>query len=402
MSRRPNLFIGSATWSPDGTLIACGSLTSGDHQEIVTARVADGAITAIPVSQTGEILQVAWRADGRSLLMIVEKEDNILFQIWSVNYPDGAMHKVTDDSQNYSNISLSADGNSIVAVQAAQETHLWLLAAGEDASRAKQLTHGVDKYDGFFAINWTDDGRIIYENAPSGRSAVWVMDSDGHRAKELLSPSITTAASSDGNFLVYQGRDANGTGLFRFDVKEGEKQRLTTGADIYPTISPDGQTVVFLRFANDVAIWKVPLEGGEGSKLTDLPGFLSAPAISPDGRFIAFLRTGGGKMPLEALTITGIEGGEIVREFDVPVEQTLNLGKRALQWTPDSQGINFVSVKKNVSNIWRQRLDASPPIQITNYESGRIFNFAFSPDGRQLAISRGTFNRDVVLINDIN
>jgi hypothetical protein len=35
-----------------------------------------------------------------------------------------------------------------------------------------------------------------------------------------------------------------------------------------------------------------------------------------------------------------------------------------------------------------------------NKANGRIFNFAYSPDGTQIALSRGTFNRDVVLINN--
>ncbi|MDQ3258634.1 MAG: hypothetical protein M3R15_32920 [Acidobacteriota bacterium] len=47
-----------------------------------------------------------------------------------------------------------------------------------------------------------------------------------------------------------------------------------------------------------------------------------------------------------------------------------------------------------------QPIDGSPLVQVTNFRDGRIFNFAYSPDGKQLALSRSTFDRDVVLISN--
>jgi len=37
---------------------------------------------------------------------------------------------------------------------------------------------------------------------------------------------------------------------------------------------------------------------------------------------------------------------------------------------------------------------------VRNFTTGRIFNFAFSPDGLHIAFSRGTLNSDVVLIEN--
>jgi hypothetical protein len=55
-----------------------------------------------------------------------------------------------------------------------------------------------------------------------------------------------------------------------------------------------------------------------------------------------------------------------------------------------------------MANIWRQPVEGGAPVQITNFTTNRIFNFAFLPDGSQLALSRGTFNSDVVLIENQN
>jgi len=44
-------------------------------------------------------------------------------------------------------------------------------------------------------------------------------------------------------------------------------------------------------------------------------------------------------------------------------------------------------------------MNGTPPKQLTDFTSERIFWFAFSRDGKQLALSRGTQTSDVILIN---
>ena len=56
--------------------------------------------------------------------------------------------------------------------------------------------------------------------------------------------------------------------------------------------------------------------------------------------------------------------------------------------------------RNGVSNIWQQKLTGGPPKQITNFESGLIFYFEWSPNGGQLALTRGNLSSDVVLISN--
>jgi serine/threonine protein kinase len=52
--------------------------------------------------------------------------------------------------------------------------------------------------------------------------------------------------------------------------------------------------------------------------------------------------------------------------------------------------------KNGVSNIWQQPLTGGPPKQITNFKSELIFDFQWSPDGSQLALTRGSLTSDVI------
>jgi len=184
-------------------------------------------------------------------------------------------------------------------------------------------------------------------------------------------------------------------------LKDGSEKRLTHGTDLYGSFSVDGEWVVYTRYSEQVAVWKVPIEGGEALKLTNVSGATLAPMISPDGKFVAFIwrssQQGGSS---SAITLISFDGGEIIKTFAVPIQPLIGRGREPLQWTADGQAVNYVSFQNGASNMWRQPIDGSPPVQVTNFRDGRIFNFAYSSDEKQLALSRGTFNRDVILISD--
>jgi hypothetical protein len=51
-------------------------------------------------------------------------------------------------------------------------------------------------------------------------------------------------------------------------------------------------------------------------------------------------------------------------------------------------------------NLWNQPIGGGPPRRMTNFDTGEIFNFAWSRDGKRLAVVRGSRSQDVVLISN--
>jgi Tol biopolymer transport system component len=294
---------------------------------------------------------------------------------------------------------LAADGRSLVAARAEQESHIWVRPA-EDTSQAKRLTDGFEKYDGVFSIGWQPGGKLIYEAIPDEKGEFFTLDVSGGGSKQIAADVLHTAASPDGSYLVFTHDDADGEGLFRLTVADGERKRLTTGKEMWPTFSPDGKWVIFNRFGDEPAVWKVSIDGGEAIKLTHQLGLPVSPTVSPDGKLIAFYRGMTGTMAHRQLSIMPFEGGEIVKAFNMPKNTwEVYAGKAPVQWTPDGKAVSYVVHRDGVSNVWRQSIDGGDPVQVTEFTSGLIFNFAYSPDGKQLALSRGTVSRDVILIN---
>jgi len=59
-----------------------------------------------------------------------------------------------------------------------------------------------------------------------------------------------------------------------------------------------------------------------------------------------------------------------------------------------------VLTRNGVRNLWTQTLDGGKPQQLSKFTAEQIFAYAWSGDGKQLAVSRGTDNSDVVVISN--
>jgi Tol biopolymer transport system component len=85
-------------------------------------------------------------------------------------------------------------------------------------------------------------------------------------------------------------------------------------------------------------------------------------------------------------------GGLPVKTFTLP--STANASPDPL-WTPDGQAL---IVRDLTQGVWLQPLSGSEAKHLTNLGLEKIFDMAWSPDGKQLALARGTQSFDVVLI----
>jgi hypothetical protein len=120
--------------------------------------------------------------------------------------------------------------------------------------------------------------------------------------------------------------------------------------------------------------------------------------LSPDGKLLV-LQTKAGS------AIVPFTGGEPARITNVPKTHTyLPEGSPPVLWSPDGSALTYVETSNGVSNIWSQPLSHGqlhgPAQQLTKFASDLIFWFAWSHDGKQLAICRGSARSDVVLLSN--
>jgi serine/threonine protein kinase len=404
--KRPNTFSdGGPSWSPDGKLLA-SPVTVGPSNEavartvVVEVQVESGAERPITSEKwpPWERGQVAWLSDGSGLVLIAPDQGTFSVQLWHISYPGGEVRKITNDLNNYSRLSLTADSSALVTIQTEGEMNLWVAPQG-DAGRAKQISSG--RGDGSAGLSWMPGGKIVYTSRESGLTDIRSMGQDGKDQKQLTAHAGSNFfpwATPDGRYIVFTSTRARSTrSIWRMDPDGGNLKQLTEGpGDIFPQSSPDGRWVVFQSArSGSTSAWRVSIDGGEPVRLTDK--WTANPTVSPDGSLIACFYREGESNPTIKVAVIPFAGGDPVKVLDIPYSVS---GPAGLRWTPDGRALADIDTINGVSNIWSLPLDGGKPVQLTEFKTDQIFGFDFSRDGKQLALSHGTQTSDVILIKD--
>lgn len=223
------------------------------------------------------------------------------------------------------------------------------------------------------------------------------MDADGSNQKPL------TTGNEEGKYLpsLEIGGDAliftNHFDYWQMNADGQNQQKITNDGNCQFTPSANENWIVYTSdLGGKRRIWKIPRQGGEAVKLTETDS--SHPAISPDGKLIGYFQTEKGQ-PIK-LAVISIDGGAPIKTFELPPTVSAQV-EAGIAWNKEGNAIFFLDTIGIVSNIWKQTLDGTKANPVTAFKEFRIANFALNPEGNRLAISRGSRNRDIVLIRNI-
>jgi hypothetical protein len=111
--------------------------------------------------------------------------------------------------------------------------------------------------------------------------------------------------------------------------------------------------------------------------------------FSPDGKSLMYQVENG-------IVIGPAEGGEPTRT--VSPGPIFSAG--AVHWAANGDGFDYVKNESGNWNLSRLPLRGIPAIALTHFDSGTIWDFAWSPDRTKLAFSKGIDASDVILIRD--
>lgn len=383
-------------WSPDGQTIAlsAGSMELGDSfREAVAVSVSDGTEKPITTRKWYWVGRMAWLSDSSGLIMSANPQKSHLpLQLWHLSYPEGEAARITNDSLNYTYVSLSADSRTLLVGNTELRNHIWI-APNNDAAQARRITSGLGDYK---HIRWTPDGRLAVAAFSGNNIDIWLIDANGHDGRQLTANAGTNwghEVSSDGRYIVFGSDRAGNFHIWRMNVDGSDQVQLTDeGGEKFIDISPDGKWIVYT--GPDWTLRKIPVDGGASEKVTK--GYARESSVSPDGKWIVYTTNDGQNDTHFRLALVPFAGGPPVRFFDLP--PTAN----QMQWvrfSPDSRSIVFIDNRDGVGNLWGQPLEGGPPAQITKFTADRIFSYDWSDDGENLAVIRGAWTADLVLLS---
>ncbi len=385
----PDLLRGQPVWSPDGKILVSALMhLSGTYGYSVVAYPAGGG-AATPLGKGKLFFNIAdlkWLPDQSGLIIDAADTDNLgTPQLWIAPYPDGEVRRFTNDLNSYRSVSLSASGKQIVTVQRVIKAAVSTSQGGASATPFQTRQSDLDGVNG---IAWLGSDRLLF----SAGQEIWSARPDGSDARSVtpgVPIAVQPSASADGKTVVFTSGQGGGIHIWRADADGNNRRQLTHSEfEVQGKITPDGKWLVYIEISNGkLTVNRMSAEGSD-------PVVLASPrgewfAVAPDGKRIAYSTTDP-QLHRSQAAIISIDGG--------PVLQTVDLPFRSFQWAPDGRGLQYYDRVNGVENIWEQPLDGGKPRQVTHFTSDLIFQFAWSPDGSRLALSRGTTSSDVILL----
>jgi eukaryotic-like serine/threonine-protein kinase len=385
---------GSApSWSGDGGLIAVPQyeLTKAGLSNVLVF-TPQGALVKFLVDG------IAWLPDASGMfLQCRSRETNFRSQIKFHPYPSGPLQNVTNDLNEYRNITVTADGKALVTVQEQASSAIFVGSAPEKWPSEIKLNPAAvssGQTDGGW-LRWSNDGKLLFTDNdfhafstnPDGSARVRVPDRDTNATYPI--------SCGPGAFIVGLLRD-NMLNLFRYSQNSGEMKQLTFERDAeHPVCTKGGKTVYYDDNFEGPALKRVSTSGGPPQVVAH--NSANGESLSPDDQRIAFFQfsISAGEHKVQ-LVIQNVDGSN---QVFLPSTGVAHFP----EWTPDGRALILSKSTGAGSNLFYQPLDGGKPTQITHFDTEplRISDYAFSPDGKQIAITRGRVNdSDLVMFSN--
>jgi TolB protein len=198
---------------------------------------------------------------------------------------------------------------------------------------------------------------------------VFTIRADGGGLRQITSGrpgGANPAWAPDGKRVVME----HGKGLGLLDLRTGKIRQITNRANLWPSFSPDGRSIVFWTStaAHGESLWIVDANGRHPRYVPHSEGGIE-PVFSPDGSQIAVARKG-------ALFVVDVNGSG-----RTPLTKQSFGAAGKLDWSPDGSRILF--------HDYRDRLFTITPdgTELTQLARGKqLCSESFSPDGTKLLV----------------
>ena len=178
--------------------------------------------------------------------------------------------------------------------------------------------------------------------------------------------------------------NADGTGFRRLTTDDSKQH-------FYPSLAPDGQSVLYSAFleTNNYEIYKLELADGRVSRLTNIYGVETAPELSPDGQSLTYAKYNAATDRFQ-IVVADRNGGNATNIASQGWDPT---------WSPDGKRILFASDSRGLVQLYTVRLDGKNLTAITNLPAIRGRS-DWSADGNYIVTYSGpAWNRELFIMN---
>ncbi len=258
-----------------------------------------------------------WTADGEEIVFWSQRAGPS--RLWRIaasgSSPPSPLASVLGASPP---IAISRRGDHLAYVAATGGSDICRLDIANQAGIASSPERIVATTRDEAFPSFSRDGRkIVYQSTSTGYPEIWIAGSDGGSPVRLTSMGApgtgTPRWSPEGDRVVFASGSGKNTDVFVADAGGGKPRRLMTdpAEDVMPSWSHNGMWIYFCsNRTGEYQIWKVRATGGDAIQLTKNGGL--AALESADGKILYYAKG----EDQTALWSVPVDGGEETRILD--------------------------------------------------------------------------------------
>jgi len=381
-------------WSPDDAFIYFAQGFPPDEMDIWRIRAFGGSPERLTFHNSS-VANLTF-LDVRTLMYTAREADGSGPWLYAIDVNRRVPHRISLGVERYASIAASSDGRRLVASVANPNAHLWRvpISPGTVAeSGASRITlPAVRGLSPRIGPNY-----MLYLSSKGGNDGIWRLADgtpielwNGSQGRVLVGPAI----SPDGRRIAFSAQKSGRSKLYLMNSDGTNPTEVAPSLNVRgaPAWAPSGE---WLTVAADqgkgLALFNVPLDGKAPTSLISEPG--THPVWSPDGQFVVYAGVEvGTRFPLKAATADG-------KPYRIP-EITLSRGSSRFSFLPGQRVLVVLEGEFWHKNFWSIDLVTGKRRQLTNFDREYLINdFDISKDGKEIVFGRLKENSDVILID---
>jgi len=345
--------------------------------------------------------------DGRFIAFTSEGDtlDNQDIYVRLVN--QGEIIRVTSNPLADNHPTWSPDGREIAFLRAPERfgdrLSLIIAAALGGAEREVSRVWG--------GLDWSPDGRYLAVADADGEgqpTLIWLIGVDGRERRQLTVPPANGSVydtyprfSPDGRSILFlRWRSGVSGDLFIVDIETRRERQLTFDSRTITGLSwtSDGQEILFVSNRDgNPRLWRTKaqesrLSGDLQPKLVE--GLTEQPdqiAVSPIGGLLAYT---------QSLNNTAVEVRRLSGAKTEPCLIDSSRPDHSPRLSPDGRQIVFVSNRSGADQLWIARSDCSNVRQLTGFTGEMVGSPRWSNDGRRIVFDGHVDDQSEIFIID--
>ena len=304
-------------FSPDGKSLAFVRDTL-DVREIYVLPLSGGSPTQITFDHA-DIQGIAWTPASDKLIFASSRQGQT--SLWRISAKGGTPQRLPIAGAGWAvRPALNRRGNRLAYTSVIYSSSLWRASITSDHKIVRPLEKFIASTGLEEGPQYSPDGKhIVFQSTRTGYHEIWRADADGsnpiqltHFAKNLTG---TPRWSPDSRWITFDSRPAGHSEVFVINSEGGQPRQLTQGESENGVASwaPDGKWIYFASNRSGTwEVWKMTPEGSSATQITHHGGFTALP--SPDGKFLYYAKG----RDVSGLWRVPVDGGEETKLFDGP------------------------------------------------------------------------------------